>query len=58
MVDFQVTGHSFGGGLAALVAYDIVKEGLVKKDKVFLVTLGQTMVGDKEFDKAYDEQVL
>lgn len=43
--------------MAALVAYDIVKEGLAPKDKVTLITLGQTMVGDKAFAEAYEQQV-
>ncbi|EYC00077.1 hypothetical protein Y032_0118g760 [Ancylostoma ceylanicum] len=52
-----ITGHSFGGGLAALVALDIVKEELADKDKVTLITLGQSMVGDEDFAKAYEQQV-
>ncbi|EYC00069.1 hypothetical protein Y032_0118g756 [Ancylostoma ceylanicum] len=52
-----VTGHSFGGGIASLVAYDIVASGLLQKDKVTLFTLGQTMVGDKAFAEDYEKQV-
>ncbi|EYC00060.1 hypothetical protein Y032_0118g754 [Ancylostoma ceylanicum] len=52
-----VTGHSFGGGVASLVAYDIVASGFLKKDKVTLFTLGQTMVGDKAFAEDYEKQV-
>ncbi|EPB77324.1 triacylglycerol lipase [Ancylostoma ceylanicum] len=52
-----ITGHSFGGGLAALIAYDIVREGLINKDNVTLITLGQSLVGDKNFSKALEEQV-
>ncbi|EPB77323.1 triacylglycerol lipase [Ancylostoma ceylanicum] len=55
--EILITGHSFGGGLAALIAYDIAKKELVKKDKVTLITLGQSMVGDEDFAKAYEEQV-
>ncbi|KAL6728331.1 hypothetical protein Aduo_010112 [Ancylostoma duodenale] len=53
-----VTGHYVGGGLAALVAHDIVKEGLAKKEDVILITLGQIMVGDKDFAKAYEREVV
>ncbi|KIH59084.1 triacylglycerol lipase [Ancylostoma duodenale] len=52
-----ITGHSLGGGLAALVAYDIVKEGLAKKEQVTLITLGQSMVGEKTFAEKYEQQV-
>ncbi|KIH54519.1 triacylglycerol lipase, partial [Ancylostoma duodenale] len=52
-----ITGHSFGGALAALVAVDIIKKGLAKKDTVTLITLGQSMVGDKDFAKEYEEEV-
>ncbi|RCN31228.1 triacylglycerol lipase [Ancylostoma caninum] len=52
-----ITGHSFGGAVAALVAVDIVKENLAKKNKVTLITLGQSMVGDKDFAKAYEKEV-
>ncbi|RCN31168.1 hypothetical protein ANCCAN_23059 [Ancylostoma caninum] len=51
-----ITGHSFGGAVAALVAVDIVKENLAKKNKVTLITLGQSMVGDKDFAKAYEKE--
>ncbi|RCN31229.1 triacylglycerol lipase [Ancylostoma caninum] len=52
-----ITGHSLGGGVAALVAVDIVEEGLAEKDKVTLITLGQTMVGEKTFAEEYEKQV-
>ncbi|KAL6728332.1 hypothetical protein Aduo_010113 [Ancylostoma duodenale] len=52
-----VTGYSLGGGLAALVAVDIVKSGLADEDKVTLITLGQPMVGDKDFVTEYGQQV-
>ncbi|KIH53497.1 triacylglycerol lipase [Ancylostoma duodenale] len=56
--DVLVTGYSLGGGVAALVAVDIVKDGLADKDKVTLTTLGQPMVGDKDFAKEYEQQVM
>lgn len=43
--------------MAALIAFDIVASGLAETDKVTLFTLGQTMVGDKDFAKAYEEKV-
>ncbi|KIH54518.1 triacylglycerol lipase, partial [Ancylostoma duodenale] len=52
-----VTGHSLGGGVASLVAYDIVASGLLKKKDVSLFTLGQVMVGDKDFAEDYEKQV-
>ncbi|RCN31227.1 triacylglycerol lipase [Ancylostoma caninum] len=52
-----ITGYSLGGGVAALVAVDIVKEDLAKKDQVTLITLGQTMVGEKTFAEEYEQQV-
>ncbi|KIH46972.1 triacylglycerol lipase [Ancylostoma duodenale] len=52
-----ITGHYLGGALAALVALDIVKGDLVKNDSVTVITLGQMMVGDKEFAKAYEEKI-
>ncbi|RCN31167.1 triacylglycerol lipase [Ancylostoma caninum] len=52
-----ITGHSLGGGVAALVAVDIVKKGLANKGQVTLITLGQTMVGDENFAKAYEKEV-
>ncbi|EYC00083.1 hypothetical protein Y032_0118g764 [Ancylostoma ceylanicum] len=52
-----VTGHYLGGALAALVAYDIVKGRLAMKDNVTVITLGQMMVGDENFTRAYEEEV-
>ncbi|EYC00090.1 hypothetical protein Y032_0118g767 [Ancylostoma ceylanicum] len=53
-----ITGHYVGGGLAALVALDIVKEEIVNKDDVILITLAQIMAGDKDFVEAYEKQVV
>ncbi|KAL6728703.1 hypothetical protein Aduo_010446 [Ancylostoma duodenale] len=58
VLDIQITGDSFGGAVAALVAHDIVKTHLAKKDKVTLITLGQSMVGNKKFVEAYEKQVI
>ncbi|EPB77326.1 triacylglycerol lipase [Ancylostoma ceylanicum] len=54
----MITGHYVGGGLAALVALDIVKEEIVNKDDVILITLAQIMAGDKDFVEAYEKQVV
>ncbi|EYC00101.1 hypothetical protein Y032_0118g772 [Ancylostoma ceylanicum] len=52
-----VTGYSLGGGVASLVAVDIVKDGLVDGNKVTLITLGQPMVGDQDFATEYEQEV-
>ncbi|KIH43883.1 hypothetical protein ANCDUO_26104, partial [Ancylostoma duodenale] len=51
-----ITGHYIGGALAALVANDIVARDPAQNHDVTLITLGQIMVGDEEFAKAYEQQ--
>ncbi|KIH61499.1 hypothetical protein ANCDUO_08230 [Ancylostoma duodenale] len=52
-----ITGHYVGGALATLVAHDIVADNRAENKDVTVITLGQMMVGDEEFAKAYEEQV-
>jgi hypothetical protein len=43
------TGHSMGGAIAALNAYNLVSQGLLTWDKIALVTFGQPRLGNQQF---------
>jgi Lipase (class 3) len=44
-----VTGHSLGGAVAALIAYDVMLNDLVPKNKVRVITFGAPRVGTQKF---------
>lgn len=53
--DYKVvfTGHSFGGAMASLAAFDLIKKGIIKKNKInespIIYTYGQMRLGDNSF---------
>lgn len=52
--DIYVTGHSLGGALAVLNAFDIVAH---TRRQVTVFTFGQPRIGGEKFRKAYEELV-
>lgn len=53
----MVTGHSLGGGLATLGAYEIARAKLVPKDNLEIYTYGGAIVGDKTFYTQFQTDV-
>ncbi|RGB41695.1 Alpha/Beta hydrolase protein [Rhizophagus diaphanus] len=61
--DFSIgfMGHSLGGALATFSALDLIQkvpELAKKNEKVFLATFGQPRVGDENFAKYVDENLV
>lgn len=54
-----ITGHSLGGGIASIAAYQLVTQGIVPANNTLLYTYGMPRVGDKdyalEFDTIFDD---
>ena len=44
-----VTGHSLGGAVATITAYQLIKQGKVLREKLELYTFGSPRAGDKNF---------
>ncbi|CAD5225834.1 unnamed protein product [Bursaphelenchus xylophilus] len=55
--DIIVTGHSLGGAMASIAAFDLVTFAKVDAEKVKLVTFGQPRTGDREFAEVHDELI-
>jgi acetyl esterase/lipase len=52
-----VVGHSLGGAIATIAAQDLAKEGLTKKDKLFLFSYGSPAAGDDGFTRGMEEAI-
>ena len=52
------TGHSFGGGIATLVGYDLVKKGVISGDKTHIYKFGCMRVGNQQFAQSYNQLIL
>ena len=55
LLQLYVTGHSLGGAIATLAAYEISK--LYPKHRLVLYTFGSPRVGNYTFKHAFDRQV-
>jgi len=52
--DLLVTGHSMGGALARLCAFDLLALNIAKKSQTHLITFGAGPCGNEVFSKALD----
>ena len=52
-----VSGHSLGGAIASIAAYELVSERYVSSDQIMLYTYGMPRVGDKKYALDHDRTV-
>jgi predicted lipase len=52
-----VTGHSLGGAVAALCAFDLITSGYVTSDELYLYTFGEPRLGNHKFAYTFDDNV-
>ncbi|KAI6225172.1 Lipase-like protein [Aphelenchoides fujianensis] len=50
-----ITGHSLGGGLAAIAAGELVGVERVAAERVVMLNFGQPRVGDREYARQYEK---
>ena len=43
------SGHSLGGAIASIAAYELVSDRYVSSDQIMLYTYGMPRVGDKKY---------
>ena len=53
---YIITGHSLGGALATLAAFDLSKSGVISKSKMQVYNYGSPRVGNYEFVKAFAQE--
>jgi len=53
---FIITGHSLGGALATLAAFDLSKSRVIDKSKMQVYNFGSPRVGNYEFSRAFADE--
>jgi hypothetical protein len=54
-LSFKLVGHSFGGAIALLAAYDLVLSGRIEAERVHVITYAALKIGDQSIDQIIEK---